>query len=103
MPVSLLAQGHNVRIGACGDVFVTVFDGPSDERTLEVMEKATAAYAAQHPKFVSIVAIVAEKLESPTPEFRTRSMKLHARFEDQMLCSATIITSKGVAAVMART
>ena len=103
MPVALLAQGPNVRIGALGNILVSVFDGPPDEKTLEVVDRGTSLHAASHAKYVSIVAIVAEKLAAPTPQFREGATKLHARFEDQLLASATVITSRGMAAVVART
>lgn len=100
--VTLVAEAHGCRIGTFGDIFITVFDSPGNVEQLRLLERHQDPFVSARGKVVSVTIIAAERLESPTPEFRAASTKLQARYQDKLICSAIIITTKGLAAVVAR-
>ncbi len=102
LDVTELASVKGCRIGTLGDLIVTVFHGLGTLEQLKLLEEQQAKFVAAKGKVISLTVIASERLEPPTPEFRDYSTKLHHRFEPHLHCSAVVITTKGFAAVIAR-
>lgn len=101
--VTTVAEGHGCRIGTLGNIIIAVFHGPGRLAQLKLLEETQAPFVAQQGKVVSMTIISSDKLDTPTPEFRAESARLQARFKPNLVCTAVVITTKGFAAVVART
>lgn len=100
--VTLVADAHGCRLGSFGDMFITIFEGPGSLEQLKLLELHQDPFVSARGKVVSITIIASPRLESPTPEFRAASTKLQEKYQNKLVCSAIIITTKGLAAVVAR-
>ncbi|MBL8954054.1 MAG: hypothetical protein JNK82_24975 [Myxococcaceae bacterium] len=101
--VTELARTKGWRIGTFGDVFITVIHGGASYDMLKALEEHQGRFVAAKGKVVSLTVIASERLEPAQAEFREASAKLQAHFEPHLLCSGVVITTKGFAAVIART
>jgi hypothetical protein len=102
MEVTQLAAGHEIRIGGLGPVLITVFDGAAPLAALELLDATQAQFVAQHPRIVTMTIIASPKLTAPPAGMRERSAQLFAKYEPNMACSAVVIRTSGLAAVIAR-
>lgn len=98
-----LASCPGLRVGRRGDLLVVVFDGQPTLDGLRVMEQASDRLTATGDKFVSVSVITAVKLEPLSEAVRAETMRLHRKFDAHALCSCTVITSRGVGSIVART
>jgi hypothetical protein len=103
MDVEPLASGHGCRIGGIGPMLVMVFDSEPELALLDMLDKTQTEFVARHGKITGITAITMERLQAPSAEFRQRSADLSAKNNKNIACSAIVVQSKGLAAVIVRT
>jgi hypothetical protein len=96
------AAGFGCRIGTVGPVVISVFEGKPELGLLDLMDQVQTETVAQHGRFTAVTVVAMTRLEPPSVEFRTRGALLAAKHQEVMVASATVILSKGVAAVIAR-
>src|SRR5262245_13539985 len=93
--VTPLRAQKGCRVGALGDIVIVVFDEQATLEHLTLIESVQAELLKTHSKMVGLTIITADRLQSPSAEFRAESAKLHARFESHIVCSALVIESRG--------
>jgi hypothetical protein len=103
LDIEPIAAGHGCRVGAAGPLLVMVFDSEPHLEMLDVLDKAQAEHIARHTKMAGLTVIAMDRLESPGPEFRTRSKALSDKHFGAIENSAMVILTRGLAAVMVRT
>ena len=102
MPITMLQELPEVRLGHFGSVFVTVWYSELTERALDALEQQQIKLASQF-KSVTLVSIVVGASKSPPPELRDR---IKARANDlraQRIGNIVAVTNKGLGAIIART
>jgi hypothetical protein len=96
------AEGFGCRIGTIGPVVVSVFDTKPELGLLELMGKVQGEHVARYKQITSITIISMPKLDPPGADFRSGSAELSKRFQDAMTCTALVVLSTGMAAVVVR-
>jgi hypothetical protein len=102
MDVTQLASGHQTRIGGIGNVLITVLDGMANLESLELIDTTQGQFVAQNPRIVVLNVIASPRLSSPPAGMRERSAKLFSKYEANLACSAIVVKTNGLAAVIAR-
>jgi hypothetical protein len=102
MGVTVLGEGQGLRVGALRSLLVMHFDGGATLESLEVLEACETKHAAAFPRFSTLVVVTGVKLETPGAGVRERSAELDAKYDAQVVGSAIVVQSKGMAAVITR-
>ena len=102
MPITLLEELPEVRLGHFGSVFVSVWFSELTGRSLDALEQHQKALARRY-KSVTLVSIVVGASKSPAPELRDRIKASANELRAQRIGNIVAVTNKGVGAIIART
>ena len=102
-PVTELARTSTMLIGNSGPIFVSVWAGESLDIDYDRLELAEASFAKRNPKFYSLTIITRVVATPKGAELaKRRGLAVLKRFAPNLLCSASVISSRGLGAAVAR-
>lgn len=107
----LRSPAVGLRLGQCGPVLVSVFDGWPNGQSLAALAEAQRTLATSYPRIYSMTIIPATpsqvaKLSQPQgdrDQTLKQSAEVAARMQEILAANAMVILSRGVVAVLVRT
>ncbi len=97
-------ESPEARFGTAGPLMVSLYRGTTSVALLEELDRAQETLIRTHPRIstISVIALAGSMFKTDET-VRTRSVALGKKYEKNVIGSAIVVTTKGLAAVMART
>jgi hypothetical protein len=89
-------------VGAVGPLYLCVFHQSATVERLELLERLQADLLTRQPRLYALNVITGASIQAPGPEVRVKSAALQTRFDATTVASATVLTMRGLGAVIAR-
>ena len=97
-------ESTDARFGSAGPLFLALYRGTTSPGMLNELERAQDALIKIYPRITTLTVIgQASSMLRADETVRTRSLELGKKFEKNVIGSAIVVATKGLAAVMVRT
>lgn len=103
MEVATAFEGGGVRIGTAGSLLVACYRARTTVADLELLDRAQEGLLAKYPRIRTLSIIAPAGVERPDENVREQSLALNLKYEDKVVGSAIVVTTRGISAVMVRT
>lgn len=101
MPVTLLEEFSEVRIGHVGPVLISVWFSQATLRGLEALSKHQLALVARHGKITNL-SVAVKIPKAPGPEAQEWLKKNDVRLRGTSLGTVIVVLERGLGAILAR-
>jgi hypothetical protein len=102
MPVLEKGRLPGFRIGTVGPLIIAVFDESATAERLAMLDKVQGEFLASAPRMYALNVITGASIKAPAPEVREIAARLQTKYNATTVASATVLTMKGLGAVIAR-
>lgn len=101
MPITVLEERPEYRLGHAGSVYVTVWFSELSMMALDALAKHHHALAKKYGK-ITLVSIVVGATQAPGPELRDRLRSETAELAKSRRANIVVVLAKGLSAIITR-
>ena len=101
MPIKVLEECRDYRLGSTGSVLVSVWFSELTSAALDALEKHHEALADQHGK-ITLVSIVMGASAAPPAELRERMRRQSTELSKRRLGNVIVVRTRGLQSIIAR-
>lgn len=102
MPITILEECPDFRLGHVGSVYVTVWFNELNDRALDSLAKHHQALSGKYGK-ITLVSIIINATKAPGPELRERLRTQSVELAKHRLGNVIVVLTRGMSAIIART